>query len=211
MKLAPVNICESKSSQNSLKSKSKNIYNQPSFGIKCTWTEEVLDFIVRDMPELEKNKGKVLFLECLQKYFKELNETDFLKKLRGENSSLFKDDEELKLSIDYRVYNLKNDTFGNAIQYNITRPDVNEHKEGFLLWKKIKTCITNLCVSSYTDKDLLKDAFTNVDNKVVNIENPKMSIADQAKRIVDNYVKMRESLLEDEKLQLFRDEKNISF
>lgn len=225
MKIAPINYCQHKISTNqSIKTKNESSLNQqPAFGVSCTWDDRVLNFVVHDLPELEKTQGKVKFIKTLQQYFKEITDSDFMQKLRTKGSDLFNEEEELRLSVADEVENREIQKpialYGKALSYSLLRPEVEERtiKTGHLWWKKSipDSKVKTNEVLSYVDKGSIQEAWFYTREKGIDVSKdykiPEVSVEEQAKRIKDNYLKIREELLKKEELEILNEKGLIEF
>lgn len=225
MKIAPLNYCPYKNSatQSSKTNKESFLNQQPSFGVSCTWDDRVLNFVVHDLPELEKTQGKVKFIKMLQQYFKEITDSDFMQKLRTKGSDLFNEEEELRLSVADEVENREIYSpitlYGKALSYSLLRSEVEERtiKTGHLWWKKSipDSKVKTNEVLNYVDKDSIQDAWLYTREKGMDVSKdykvPEVSVEEQAKRIRDNYLKIREELLKKEELEILNEKGLIEF
>lgn len=225
MKIAPLNyrIYKNSATQSSKTNKESFLNQQPSFGVSCTWDDRVLNFVVHDLPELEKTQGKVKFLKMLQQYFKEITDSDFMKKLRNKEADLFNEEEELRLSVEDSVSNDEIYSpitlFGKALSYSVLRPKIIERtiKTGHLWWKKSipDNRVKMKEVRSYVDNNSIQDAHFHTVKKGIDVYQdykvPEISVEEHAKRIRDNYLKIREELLQQEELDLLNKKGLIEF
>lgn len=225
MKITPLNSYQYKNSANSsLKTNKESLAkHQPSFGVSCTWDDRVLSFVVHDLPELEKTQGKVKFIKVLQKYFKEITDSDFMKKLRNKEADLFNEEEELRLSVEDSVSNDEIYSpitiFGKALSYSVLRPKIEERtiKTGHLWWKKSipDNRVKMKEVKTYIDNNSIQDAWFHARKKGIDVYQdykvPEISVEEHAKRIRDNYLKIREELLQQEELDLLNEKGLVEF
>lgn len=220
MKINSVNYNIVNNNLSNLRIKQNNtniIKNSISFGMKFTWDDRVLDFVVNELPELEKNKGKVNFITILQKYVKEISDNDFMQILKTKDSNLFNNEEELHLSVDEDFKILSPRIIqGEALVYYIYRPEIapKTATKGHLWWRKQvlqnETHIST--VLKYTDKYFIKNASV-CDRAGMwkKLEIPKLSIEEMAQRIKDTYLKIREELLQEEELKVLNENNGIDF
>lgn len=208
----------------------KTPLNQPvskpqkvSFGMKTVWSDDVLDFVSNGSNYLEKKDVQVRFLSELKRIFDNISDTDFVKRLRGEDRAFFDDAEIFKISIEEDSECLEpqksREIFDNGwhdiqfLGFSISRPDTPRkelmYTTGFGPWKKehFRDVPRETILEKYSDKECFKVA-----NEEYNkLSKNKLSPEEQAQKVGEIYLKMRKSLLDEEKLEALNDAEGITF